>query len=59
MSAINYDVELRRAGAHATRGWRKYAFLAGRNVLGTIGLVIMVVFVLAAVIIVSHRYMPN
>ena len=49
MSAINYDVELKRAGAHATRGWRKYTFLAGRHVLGTIGLVIMVIFVLAAI----------
>ena len=48
MSAVNFDTELKRAGAYATSGWRKYAFLASRNVLGTIGLLIMVLFVLAA-----------
>ena len=35
----------RRAGANATHGWRRLAFLAQRHVLGTIGLVIMVLFV--------------
>ena len=49
MDAINYDTELRRAGAHSTHGWRKLAFLARRYVLGTVGLTIMVMFVLAAV----------
>ncbi len=49
MDAINYDAELRRAGANATQGWRKLAFLAQRYMLGTAGLVIMVTFVLAAV----------
>jgi peptide/nickel transport system permease protein len=49
LTAANYDIELRRAGAHATRGWRKYTFMARRNLLGTIGLVIMMAFVLAAV----------
>ena len=49
MTTVNYDSELRRAGANATRGWRKYTFMAGRNVLGTIGLIIMIAFVLAAV----------
>ncbi|MBS0529512.1 MAG: ABC transporter permease [Proteobacteria bacterium] len=49
MATVNYDIELRRAGANATRGWRKYAFMASRHVLGTIGLVIMVAFVLAAI----------
>jgi peptide/nickel transport system permease protein len=48
MDAINYDSELKRAGAHATHGWRRLAFLAQRHVLGTIGLFIMVMFVLAA-----------
>ena len=46
--SINYDSELRRAGAHATHGWRRLTFLAQRYMLGTIGLVIMVLFVLAA-----------
>jgi len=45
---INYDTELRRAGAKATHGWCLFAFLAQRHILGTIGLVIMVVFVLTA-----------
>jgi peptide/nickel transport system permease protein len=48
LDAINYDAELRRAGAHSTQGWRKLAFLARRYLLGTIGLVIMVIFVLTA-----------
>ena len=50
MDAINYDTELRRAGAHSTHGWRKFTFLAQRHMLGTIGLVIMVMFVLAAML---------
>jgi peptide/nickel transport system permease protein len=50
LEAIHYDAELRRAGAHATHGWRKLAFLAQRHVLGTAGLIIMVMFVLAAVL---------
>jgi len=45
---INYDAELRRAGAKATHGWRLFAFLAQRHILGTIGLVIMAAFVLTA-----------
>ena len=49
MDAINYDTELRRAGAHSTYGWRKFAFFAQRYVLGTAGLLIMVMFVLTAV----------
>jgi peptide/nickel transport system permease protein len=48
LDAINYDSELRRAGANATHGWRRLAFLAGRHLLGSIGLVIMVLFVLTA-----------
>jgi len=48
LDAINYDTELRRAGAHATYGWRKLTFLAQRYMLGTAGLIIMVMFVLAA-----------
>ena len=48
MATINYDTELRRAGAHSTHGWRKLVFLAQRHVLGAFGLVIMVIFVLVA-----------
>jgi peptide/nickel transport system permease protein len=48
LDAINYDTELRRAGAHSTHGWRKLAFLAQRYVLGTAGLIIMAMFVLMA-----------
>jgi peptide/nickel transport system permease protein len=48
MVTINFDNELRRAGAQATHGWRKYAFLARRHVLGAAGLVIMTLFVLTA-----------
>jgi peptide/nickel transport system permease protein len=48
LDAINYDTELRRAGAHSTHGWRRLLFLAQRHVLGTAGLIIIVLFVLAA-----------
>jgi peptide/nickel transport system permease protein len=48
VAAINYDSELRRAGAHSTHGWRKLTFLAQRYMLGTIGLIVMVMFVLVA-----------
>jgi peptide/nickel transport system permease protein len=50
LDAINYDSELRRAGANATHGWRRLIFLAGRHLLGSIGLVIMVLFVLTALL---------
>jgi peptide/nickel transport system permease protein len=50
LDAINYDTELRRAGANSTQGWRKLAFLAQRYMLGTAGLIIMVMFVLAAML---------
>ena len=50
MASINYDIELRRAGTKATHGWRKLVFFARRYVLGTIGLVIMVTFVLTALL---------
>jgi peptide/nickel transport system permease protein len=46
---INYDSELRRAGANANTFWRRMRFLARRHVLGTVGFVIMVLFVFAAV----------
>jgi peptide/nickel transport system permease protein len=49
LDAINYDAELRRAGANATHGWRRLAFFAQRYVLGTAGLVILVMFVLTAI----------
>jgi peptide/nickel transport system permease protein len=47
--AVNYDNELRRAGARATHGWRRLAFLAQRHILGTVGLAIMALFVFAAI----------
>jgi peptide/nickel transport system permease protein len=50
VASINYDIELRRAGTKATHGWRKLVFFARRYVLGTIGLVIMVTFVLTALL---------
>jgi peptide/nickel transport system permease protein len=49
LDAVNYDTELRRAGANATHGWRRLAFLAQRYVLGTAGLVILAMFVLTAI----------
>ncbi len=59
MDAINYDSELRRAGANATHGWRKLAFLAQRYMLGTVGLIIMVMFVwVAALADVICRFSP-
>jgi peptide/nickel transport system permease protein len=48
VDAINYDTELRRAGAQATHGWSRLRFLAQRHILGTIGLAIMTLFVFAA-----------
>jgi peptide/nickel transport system permease protein len=48
LATINYDIELKRAGAKATHGWRRLVFYAQRYVLGTVGLMIMVAFVLTA-----------
>jgi peptide/nickel transport system permease protein len=48
VDAINYDSELKRAGANATHGWSRLRFLAQRHILGTIGLAIMTLFVFAA-----------
>jgi peptide/nickel transport system permease protein len=48
VATINYDIELKRAGANATHGWRRLLFFARRYILGTIGLVIMIAFVLTA-----------
>jgi peptide/nickel transport system permease protein len=47
--AINYDNELKRAGAQATHGWRRLRFIARQHVLGTLGLAIMTLFVFAAI----------
>jgi peptide/nickel transport system permease protein len=56
---INYDSELRRAGANANTFWRRMRFLARRHVLGTVGFVIMTLFVLAAIFAdVICRYSP-
>ncbi len=49
MAAIDFESELRRAGARATGGWGKLAFLARRHLLGAVGLVIMALFVLTAI----------
>jgi peptide/nickel transport system permease protein len=49
LATINFDSELRRAGAHATHGWRRVLFLAQRHVLGAAGLALMTMFVLSAV----------
>jgi peptide/nickel transport system permease protein len=49
LAVVNYDSELRRAGAHATHGWRRLTFLARRYVLGTAGLTIMLLFVWMAI----------
>jgi peptide/nickel transport system permease protein len=48
LAVVNYDSELRRAGADAVHGWRRLVFLAQRHMLGTIGLIIMVLFVWVA-----------
>src|SRR3954466_6471175 len=48
LATINFDSELRRAGAHSTQGWRRLVFLAQRYMLGTVGLFIMVLFVWVA-----------
>ena len=48
MTTVNYDSELRRAGADATHGWRRLRIMAQRHLLGTIGLAIMTLFVLTA-----------
>ncbi|MGY8663589.1 ABC transporter permease [Bradyrhizobium sp. UFLA05-109] len=49
MAAIDYDLELKRAGAGATEGWLRVLFLAQRHVLGAAGLIIMTLFVLTAI----------
>lgn len=49
MAVVNYDNELKRAGADATHGWRRLMFLAQRYMLGTVGLIIMVLFVWVAI----------
>ena len=48
MVIINYDSELRRSGAHATGPWQRVKFVARRHILGSVGLVIMTLFVFAA-----------
>ncbi|WP_407149928.1 ABC transporter permease [Bradyrhizobium sp. ORS 86] len=59
MATINFEAELRRAGANATGGWRRLVFLAQRYMLGTIGLAIMLMFVWMALFAdVISRYDP-
>jgi peptide/nickel transport system permease protein len=48
VATVNYDIELKRAGAKATHGWQRLAFYARRYILGTVGLIIMIAFVLTA-----------
>ena len=58
MAAIDYESELRRAGANAHR-WGRAAFLARRHLLGAVGLAIMALFVLTAIFAdVIGRYDP-
>jgi hypothetical protein len=47
---INSIANCDRAGAHSTHGWRKLTYLVQRHMLGAIGLVIMVLFVMAALL---------
>src|SRR6478736_193812 len=49
LATINFDSELRRAGAYSNHGWRRLLFLAQRYLLGTFGLFIMVMFVWVAI----------
>ena len=49
MAAIDFESELRRAGALASGRWGKLAYLARRHLLGAIGLAIMTLFVLTAI----------
>jgi peptide/nickel transport system permease protein len=49
VAAIDFESELRRAGAHASGSWGKLAYLARRHLLGAIGLAIMSLFVLTAI----------
>jgi peptide/nickel transport system permease protein len=48
LAAIDFETELRRAGALAGGRWGRLAHLAQRHLLGAIGLVIMALFVLTA-----------
>jgi peptide/nickel transport system permease protein len=59
LAAIDFESELRRAGALANGRWGKLAYLAQRHLLGAIGLVIMALFVLTAIFAnVISRYDP-
>jgi peptide/nickel transport system permease protein len=48
MKQLEIDAELKKAGAHAAGRFGELRFLARRYLLGTIGLVIMIVFILTA-----------
>ncbi len=59
MAAIDFESELRRAGALASGRWGRLAHLARRHLLGAIGLAIMALFVLTAIFAgVIGRYDP-
>jgi peptide/nickel transport system permease protein len=59
LAAIDFESELRRAGALASGRWGRLAFLAQRHLLGAIGLFIMALFVLTAIFAnVIGRYDP-
>jgi len=49
LTTIDFESELRRAGALAGGRWGRLAYLAQRHLLGAIGLVIMILFVLTAI----------
>jgi peptide/nickel transport system permease protein len=49
LAAIDFESELRRAGALANGRWSRLAHLAQRHLLGAIGLVVMALFVLTAI----------
>ena len=50
LPSIDIEAELAKAGANTQGRWGELRFLARRYLLGTIGLVIMIVFVLAALL---------
>jgi peptide/nickel transport system permease protein len=59
LAAIDFESELRRAGALASGRWGRLAHLARRHLLGAIGLAIMALFVLTAIFAgVIGRYDP-
>ena len=48
MAVINHEAELARAGAHVNSTWGQMLFLARRYPLGTVGFIIVFLFVFTA-----------